>query len=70
MGTMHDLPTANGFLLLNEWRAHRHIRESFNAHTGAGCHCTTSDPFYTWGALISLMSVMQAGHVGTRQHEN
>lgn len=44
-------------LFLKSWNAHGYVHENYNAITGAGDDVTNSDRFYTWGALLGLMSL-------------
>lgn len=44
-------------LFLKDWTAHGHVHENYNAITGTGDDVTNSDRFYTWGALLGLMSL-------------
>ena len=56
-----ELVKKSADLLLLEWRTNRHIHENFNGTTGEGCDGSSSDRFYHWGALLSLMSLMDNG---------
>ncbi|MFZ0663895.1 MAG: trehalase family glycosidase [Acidobacteriaceae bacterium] len=46
-------------LFLKGWNAHGHVHENYNAMTGVGDDVKNSDRFYTWGALLGLMSLDQ-----------
>ena len=48
-------------LLLQEWREHGHVHENYCGDTGMGCGTDkqNSDPFYHWGGLLGLISVME-----------
>ena len=59
----HDLAQKSAALMLNEWNAHRHIHENYNADTGSGCDVENSDKFYHWGALLALVALIEGGHV-------
>ncbi len=59
-----DLAAKSVALLLKEWREHGHIHENYNADSGAGCDMGNSDRFYHWGALLGLIGLMEAGHLG------
>lgn len=48
-------------LFLKDWIAHGHVHENYNAITGAGDDVKNSDRFYTWGALLGLMSLDEQG---------
>jgi len=63
----YDLPEArkalvekSEALLLKEWREFGHVHENYNGDTGAGCGAEkdNSDPFYHWGGLLALISIM------------
>lgn len=63
----YDLPKARQALvekseklLLKEWREKGHVHENYHADTGTGCDIGSSDPFYHWGGLLGLISVMDA----------
>jgi hypothetical protein len=58
-----ELAKRSGDLLLNEWRAERHIHENYHADTGDGDDVDSSDAFYHWGALLTLMKLMDDGCV-------
>jgi hypothetical protein len=49
-------------LLLKEWRQSGHVHENYNGDTGAGCGSEkdNSDPFYHWGGLLALVSLMES----------
>ncbi|MEI7832687.1 MAG: trehalase family glycosidase [bacterium] len=59
-----ELSTRSQALLLQEWHANSHVHENYNAITGAGCDVQDSDPYYTWGGLLGLMALIEAGHYG------
>jgi hypothetical protein len=50
-------------LVLKEWREHRHIHENYSSETGEGCDVANSEPFLTWGGLLSLTALIEAGAV-------
>ncbi|MFC6155679.1 MGH1-like glycoside hydrolase domain-containing protein [Kribbella jiaozuonensis] len=50
-------------LVLKEWREHRHIHENYSSVHGAACDKPNSEPFQTWGALLSLIVLMERGEV-------
>lgn len=63
----YDLPEArkalvekSEALLLKEWREHGHIHENYSGDTGMGCGSgkQNSDPFYHWGGLLGLISIL------------
>ncbi len=43
-----------------EWREHRHVHENYNAITGEGCDVQSSDRFYHWGALLTVIALRDA----------
>ncbi len=47
-------------LFLKDWLARGHVHENYNAITGAGDDVGNSDRFYTWGALLGLISLEDA----------
>ena len=57
-----DLAEKSAALFLQEWRAHGHVHENYNADTGWGCDVGNSDKFYHWGALLALTALTDAGH--------
>ncbi|MGI5894117.1 MAG: MGH1-like glycoside hydrolase domain-containing protein [Candidatus Merdivicinus sp.] len=58
-----DLAEKSKNLLLKEWLEHGHVHENYNGDTGEGCDKRNSDKFYHWGALLSLIAMMDAGYV-------
>ncbi|WP_198165931.1 MGH1-like glycoside hydrolase domain-containing protein [Agromyces laixinhei] len=50
-------------LVLKEWRACRHIHENYSSESGDGCDVANSEPFLTWGALLSLVAMIQTSEV-------
>jgi putative isomerase len=56
-----DLAEKSKNLLLKEWTELGHIHENYCALTGEGCNSWASDRFYHWGALLSLIALMEAG---------
>jgi hypothetical protein len=50
-------------LLMKEWIQHGHVHENYNGDTGEGCDVKNSDKFYHWGALLSLIALIDAGYV-------
>jgi len=49
-------------LLLREWLSKGHVHENYNGDTGEGCDVKNSDKFYHWGAMLSLVALIEAGH--------
>ena len=58
-----DLAEKSKNLLLKEWLLHGHVHENYNGDNGMGCGVRNSDKFYHWGALLSLIALMEAGFV-------
>ena len=50
-------------LLMKEWLEKGHVHENYNGDTGEGCDVPNSDKFLTWGGLLSLVSIIEAGFV-------
>jgi putative isomerase len=50
-------------LLLKSWREERHVFENYNSTTGIGGDVSSSDRFYTWGALLGFMSFIEEGYL-------
>ncbi len=55
-----DLVQRSRDLLLKNWRSQSAVYENLNAVTGQGDDVRNSDPFYTWGALLGFMSLLEA----------
>lgn len=58
-----DLALKSKELILKEWRLHGHVHENYNGDTGMGCGVKSSDKFYHWGALLSLIALMDANFI-------
>jgi glycogen debranching enzyme len=58
-----DLAEKSRQLLLNEWLAHGHVHENYNADTGEGCDKPNSDRFYHWGALLGIIAFIENGYL-------
>jgi hypothetical protein len=50
-------------LVLKEWSEHRHVHENYSSIHGGACDKPNSEPFQTWGALLSLIVLMHRGDV-------
>ncbi|MDP4503363.1 MGH1-like glycoside hydrolase domain-containing protein [Nonomuraea turcica] len=50
-------------LVLKEWNQHRHVHENYSSIHGGACDKPNSEPFQTWGALLSLIVLMERGEV-------
>jgi len=48
-------------LELQEWRLFRQVTENMNGIFGAGEDVGNADPFYTWGALLGHVALLEAG---------
>jgi putative isomerase len=60
-----DLAEKSKELLLKEWREHRHVHENYNAELGVGCDDRTeSEKLYTWGGLLGIPAMTEAGFMG------
>jgi putative isomerase len=64
----YDLPRARKHmaersvaLILKEWKAHGHVHENYNSQNGEGHDVKNSDSFYSWGGLLGLIGIMEAG---------
>ncbi|WP_157008974.1 MGH1-like glycoside hydrolase domain-containing protein [Agromyces laixinhei] len=51
-------------MVLGEWAEHRHVHENYSSRTGAGCDVANSQPYLTWGALLSLVALIERRDVG------
>lgn len=58
-----DYASKSKELLLKEWIEHGHVHENYCGDTGYGCGVNNSDKFYHWGALLSLISLIDNGFV-------
>jgi len=65
----YDLPEARKALseksknlILKGWLSNGYVFENYNADTGQGDDVTQSDKFYHWGALLSLITLMEEGY--------
>ena len=61
---MDDLTEKSVDIFLPEWETHRHVHENYNSITGEGCDAHNSDKFYHWGALMSVIALMEADMAG------
>jgi putative isomerase len=50
-------------LVLKEWNEHRHVHENYSSIHGGACDKPNSEPFQTWGALLSLIVLMERGEI-------
>lgn len=46
---------------MKEWSEARHVHENYSALTGEGCDKENSEPFHSWGALLSLIPLIDSG---------
>lgn len=58
-----DLAEKSKKLILKEWLEHGHVHENYCGDTGNGCGKMNSDKFYHWGALLSLINLIEEGFV-------
>lgn len=55
------LAQRSGGLAMLEWRDQRHIHENYSSEHGLACDKPNSEPFHSWGALLSLTYLIAAG---------
>jgi len=48
-------------LLLKEWQSYGHVHENDNSVNGEAHDVRNSDSFYSWGGLLGLIGLMEAG---------
>ncbi len=65
----YDLPEARKILaekslnlLMKEWKDNQRVYENYNSTTGVGGDVRSSDNFYSWGGLLALIPLMEAGY--------
>lgn len=58
-----DLSEKSKDLILMEWMKHGHVHENYCGNTGEGCNKDNSDKFYHWGALLSMIALMEDEYV-------
>jgi len=65
----YDLPKARQALvekslnlMMKEWRENRRVYENYNAETGVGGDVRNANSFYSWGALLGMMALMEYGY--------
>jgi len=58
-----DLAEKSTAIFMNEWTKHRHVHENYNSITGEGCDVQSSDKFYHWGALLTVVALAEAGYI-------
>lgn len=46
-------------MFIDEWTSRRHCHENLMIDPNAGAHVADSDSFYTWGALLALMPLLE-----------
>ncbi|HYW96062.1 MAG TPA: trehalase family glycosidase, partial [Bacteroidales bacterium] len=68
----YDLPEARKILaeksynlIMKGWNKDRHVYENYNSVTGEGADVRNSDGFYSWGGLLALIPLMEAGYWDT-----
>jgi glycogen debranching enzyme len=58
------LARSSGALFLAEWRRMGYVCENYSAITGTGDdERLSSDPLHTWGALLGMIALVEAGKV-------
>jgi len=64
LNAQKDLAEKSKNLLIKEWLEHGHVHENYNADRGVGCDDgTESEKFYTWGGLLGLIALIEAGYM-------
>jgi len=58
-----DMVERSKKLLLKSWLGENHVYENYNAITGQGNDAGGSDAFYTWGALLGYIGMIDQGYV-------
>jgi hypothetical protein len=48
-------------LLLQDWRLFRQVGENLNSIHGAAEDGANADPYYSWGALLGHVALLDAG---------
>lgn len=64
----HRLADGSSRLVLKEWNDHRHVHENYSSVHGGACDKPNSEPFQTWGALLSLIVLMHRGELAFFDH--
>jgi putative isomerase len=54
-----DLAEKSKKLILKEWLQCGHVHENYCSNSGEGCNNESSDKFYHWGALLSLIALIE-----------
>ncbi|NJP97445.1 hypothetical protein HCN51_49865 [Nonomuraea sp. FMUSA5-5] len=62
-GAAEWLAEGSSRLVLKEWNQHRHVHENYSSIHGGACDKPNSEPFQTWGALLSLIVLMERGEI-------
>ena len=55
------LVKTSAVLVIQEWTLFRQVTENYNGIIGVGEDVGNADPFYHWGALPSMMAILEAG---------
>ncbi len=65
----YELPKARQALVekslnlsMKEWRENRRVYENYNAETGVGGDVRNANSFYSWGALLGMIALMEYGY--------
>lgn len=68
----YDLPEAQKALaekslnlIMQEWTGKGRVHENYNSVTGVGDDVLNSDSFYSWGGLLSMISLLDEGYYFT-----
>lgn len=59
-----ELVNKSEWLLMKDWRERGYVRENYDPDSGMGEIEQKSDPFYHWGGLLGLMSLVEEGYIG------
>ncbi|MEM8896772.1 MAG: trehalase family glycosidase [Bacteroidota bacterium] len=49
-------------LIMKSWREERTVYENYNSTSGVGGDVRNSSSFYSWGALLAFIALMEDGH--------
>jgi neutral trehalase len=57
-----DLADKSVKLIMKEWTDHNLVFENYNSTTGVGGDVRNSNPYYSWGALLSFIGLWEYGY--------
>lgn len=57
-----DLADKSVKLILNDWNKYNLVFENYNSVTGQGGDVDRTNPYYSWGGLLSLIALMEYGY--------